>query len=575
MRVKVKSSWHVVLMLFTTALNAQTVDALYQQNRTPEYKEVISFYKNLDAQYKNARLFTEGLTDVGLPLHVFVITSDGDFSPASIKQKNKAVLLINNGIHPGEPDGIDASMVLSKRLLSGDPGALRNTVVCIIPVYNIDGVLNRGCCSRANQNGPEQYGFRGNAQNLDLNRDFIKCDSRNAQSFTSIFQKWDPDVFIDTHVSDGADYQYVLTLIATQKDKLTPSLGQYLDQKMLPEMYRLMKEQGEEMSPYVDTYKETPDSGLVGFLETPRFATGYAALFNTLGFTTETHMLKPYTSRVESTIRFLDMIVAYAGSNSSEILLQRKKAKQECELKQQFPLAWVRDTTKADKFLFKGYEAAYKPSVISGFKRLHYNREKPYTKEIDFWNTYRALLTVQKPKAYVIPQCWQKAVERLKLNEVQLTTLKSDTVINVTAYYIVDFKTSPRAYEGHYLHSQVKVRRDVQQLKFYKGDYLVNTSQERARYIVETMEPEATDSYFNWGFFDPILQQKEWFSDYVFEDMAEQLLEKDSVLRSSFNEAKAKDKAMVEDHFQQLYFIYKNSPYFEKSYMRYPVYRIE
>lgn len=555
--------------------NAQPVEQLYLQNKTPQYEEVISFYQKLDKQYKSAKLITEGLTDAGIPLHLFVISGDGDFNPATAHAKNKCVLLINNGIHPGEPDGIDAGMLFAKQILSNrDKNVLKNIFICIIPIYNIDGSLNRGCCSRANQNGPQEYGFRGNAQNLDLNRDFIKCDSRNAMSFTQLFQKWNPDLFVDTHVSDGADYQYVLTLIATQKDKLTPSLGNYLDKKMLPALYKNMEARNISMTPYVDTYKDIPDSGIVGFLETPRFASGYAALFNTIGFITETHMLKPYQKRVEATLQFLQMITSYANTNATEILRERKAAIAECMNKTEFPLQWKLDSTKFEIIKFKGYAADYKLSTISGLQRLAYDRTKPFEKDIRYFNSYVPSLSITKPKAYIIPQSWQRVVERLKANGVVMEKISNDTTITVESSYIDDYKTGQRAYEGHYVHNNVKLRTEKQEKHFLKGDYIIYTNQSRIRYIIETLEPQATDSYFNWGFFDAILQQKEWFSDYVFEDIAEALIKKDSSLKQKLEDAKAKDSTMVNNHFQQLYFIYKNSPYFEKSYLRYPVYRL-
>ncbi|MCB0684129.1 MAG: hypothetical protein KDC32_24970, partial [Saprospiraceae bacterium] len=128
---------------------------------------------------------TYGDTDAGFPLHLAILSIDGDFDPVSLRKKGKRILFINNAIHPGEPCGVDATMMLLQDYLL-DPArreALENVVVIAIPFYNIGGGLNRGSFSRANQEGPIEYGFRGNARNLDLNRDFIKCDSRNARTF--------------------------------------------------------------------------------------------------------------------------------------------------------------------------------------------------------------------------------------------------------------------------------------------------------------------------------------------------------------------------------------------------------
>jgi len=269
------------------------------RNITATYKETIDFYKELDAKYDQMQLLDCGPTDIGKNLNLVVLSNDKVFDPEEIRRNNKRILLINNGIHPGEPEGIDASMMLARDLLSKN-SIPRDVIICIIPVYNIDGMLNRGT-SRPNQNGPESYGFRGNYQNLDLNRDFIKTDSKNSRSFQEIFNCWQPEVFVDNHTSNGADYQYVMTLIHPQKDKLDPILSDYVSNLMIPDLYDGMKNSGFEMIPYVNSVEESPDAGITGFLETQRYSTGYAALHNTIGFMPETHMLKPFAKRVEST----------------------------------------------------------------------------------------------------------------------------------------------------------------------------------------------------------------------------------------------------------------------------------
>ncbi len=565
-----------LLLLIPACIISQDVTTYYLQNKSAEWKEAISFYKNLDLKYTEAKLFEEGITDAGKPLHLFVISSDGDFNPELIRKKNKCIVFINNAIHPGEPDGVDASILFAKNMLSNaaNKKLLQHVVVCIVPVFNIDGALNRNCCSRANQNGPERYGFRGNYQNLDLNRDFIKCDTKNTKSLTKILRQWNPDLFIDTHVSDGADYQHVLTLIATQKDKLTPTLGNFLDKQMLPVLYSEMEKKGISMCPYVDTFKETPDSGITGFLETPRFASGYAALFNTIGFVTETHMLKPFAQRVEATLKFLEMITEYANNNATTLLDVRKKSVEECLSNSVFPVSWTLDTSKKEMIPFKGYEAEYNPSSVTAGQRLFYNHKKPYEKEIPFYNSYKPVVEIQKPKAYFVPQCWDRVIERLKLNGVKMSTIKNDTVILVETYFIDDYKSSARPYEGHHLKTTVVLRKEKQNIHFFTGDYIIYTNQTCNRYIIETLEPQGVDSYFTWGFFDATLQQKEWFSDYVFEEMADSILKNNERLNTQFQQQKATDSTFAKDNFNQLYFIYKNSEYFEKSYMRYPVYRL-
>lgn len=546
----------------------------FEQNNdvTATYNELIGFYKALDQKYDQMQMLDYGQTDIGKHLNLVILSRDKVFDPVLIRNQNKRILLINNGIHPGEPEGIDASMMLARNMLEKNT-VPRDVVICIIPVYNIDGMLNRGL-SRVNQNGPQAYGFRGNYQNLDLNRDFIKGDSKNSRSFQEIFNLWQPEVFIDNHTSNGADYQYVITLIPTQKDKLNPVLSEYLSSRMLPDLYSKMKDSGFEMTPYVNSIEENPDSGIIGFLETPRYSTGYAALHNTIGFMPETHMLKPYNQRVKSTYQFMQTVMEIVQRDADLIAENRRKADSGVKLQAFFPLQWNLDDKKFSLFSFKGYEAKYKTSEVSALPRLYYDRNVPYEKDIRVFDHYVPSLLVEKPLAYIIPQSWQKVIDLLALNGVQMKRLAADTDIEADMYYIEDHKTASRPFEGHYLHSELKLRTESQKLSFYEGDYIVYVNQAQNRYIVETLEPQGVDSFFTWNFFDSVLGQKEHFSDYVFEDEAAKLLKEDKKLTARLEAEKGKNPELSKSAGSQLNWIYSHSKHQEKTYMRYPVGRL-
>jgi hypothetical protein len=542
------------------------------KNYTATYSEVIAYYQKLSKLHPQMKLFNYGATDVGKPLTLVVLSRDGVFDPKLVKKQNKRVLLINNGIHPGEPEGIDASMMLCRDLLK-KKALPKNVVICIIAVYNIDGCLNRGL-SRINQNGPRAYGFRGNYRNLDLNRDFIKADSKNALAFEQILNTWNPEVFLDNHTSDGADYQYVMTLIETQKDKQNPILADYTSKTLSPELYRRMKISGYEMTPYVESEDKSPDNGIVSFLETPRFATGYTSQHNIISYITETHMLKAFDKRVYATYDFEQNLIDIYERDAKLIGELKHKADEQVKQQQTFALNWDLDKDHVDSLTFKGFEAGYKASEVSGLQRLYYDRAKPYTKTIKYFDNYKVSATVDKPLAYVIPQAWGKVIDLYKLNNVAMRRLVHDTTLNLQMYYIGDYKTPQRPYEGHYLHSNVKLNPVEMSVKFYAGDYVVYTNQSLNRYIVETLEPQGVDSFFAWNFFDSVLGQKEGFSNYVFEDVAADLLKNDPELKKKLDDEKLKDPKLAGSAQAQLTFVYRNSPYFEKTYLRYPIGRI-
>ncbi|WP_395627191.1 M14 family metallopeptidase [Daejeonella sp.] len=560
----------ILLFLAVCIQNAWAQVIPFEKNNklSATYQELVEFYTLLDQKYDQMRVIDYGPTDIGKPLQLIVLSKDKVFDPVLIRKQNKRILLINNGIHPGEPEGIDASMMLVRDLLEKN-SIPDNVVICIIPIYNIDGMLNRGL-SRVNQNGPEAYGFRGNYQNLDLNRDFIKSDSQNSRSFQKIFTTWQPDVFMDNHTSNGADYQYIMTLIPSQKDKLNSVLSNYLSTKMLPELYTKMKESGYDLTPYVNSMGETPESGIVGFLETPRYSSGYAALHNTIGFIPETHMLKPFDQRVKSTQQFMVHVISTIQKDAVIIGETKRKADEAVKNQELFPLRWTLNTDTFSTFSFKGFEAKYKTSEVSGKSRLYYDRNEPFERDIKVFDDYRPSLTVNKPIAYVIPQAWQKVIELLQLNGVEMKRLRADVALDLEMYYIEDYKNGSTPYEGRYLKSQVKLKAEMRKVNFYEGDYLVFTDQIKNRYIIETLEPQATDSFFAWNFFDSTLGQKEHFSDYVFEDVAAQLLKDDPKLAEDLKLEKLKNLA----NFSALDWVYRNSKYYEKTHKRYPIGRL-
>ncbi|MEK7227237.1 MAG: M14 family metallopeptidase, partial [Bacteroidota bacterium] len=563
--------------LVSMAASSQSITTRFEKSggkETPTYHEIIDWWKKLDEKSGKIKMLTMGMTDAGYPLHLIVVANNGDYNFDNIRKNNKRVILINNGIHPGEPDGIDASMLLARDIITGKIKNPDNIVLAIIPVYNIGGCLNRSANYRVDQNGPEEFGSRGNSQNLDLNRDFIKCDSKEAKAFAEIFHLTDPDVFLDNHVSNGADYQHVMTLICTQHNKLGGVLGEFMNKNFEPGLYADMKAKGYDLIPYVNSFSDTPDSGWPEFFEGPRYSSGYAALWHTFSFVAETHMLKPYDQRVKATYELMKSFIDFTAQNSTTIKLLREQTKLSVKNQTEFPTSWSLDRSQSSKRIYKGYTAVRKPSEVSGLPRLFYDRSKPYEKEIPFFNFYKPGNFIQKPKAYVIPQGWNKVIELLKANKVTMTQLKKDSLIEVEIYRIDDYKTTPRQYEMHHINSDVKSSVTVQKLQFRKGDYYIPMNQVANRFLMETLEPTAADSYFAWNFFDGILGQKEGYSGYVFEDIAADYLKNNQWLKDKLEQKRITDTAFAKNGRAQLNFVYENSPWFEPDYLRYPVFRI-
>ncbi len=562
----------LILILFSSILIGQ-IPLKYNENITPTYDEAISWFQLLDKKYKKAKLITYGKTDIGKPLHLFVISADKDFDPQAYRSKGKCMVMINNAIHPGEPCGVDASIKIADDLLRKNK-IPKNVIIGIIPTYNIGGILNRNSTTRANQNGPKEYGFRGNARNLDLNRDFIKLDSENAKSITKIFHEWNPDFFIDTHTTNGADYQHIMTMISPHPLNFPPVLQDFVKSELMPNLYSSMDEVGYPMVPYVTSVKNTPDTGLRSGVGSPRYSNGYGTLFNTFSFISEAHMFKTYAERVKSTIAFLNTVLDYAKTNSDKIINLRYKANESIKSQEIFTLTWEMDTTKFDLINFDGFEAGYKPSKVTGYERLYYDRSKPWSKKIPVYNYFTPGIQITKPDYYILPQAWGEVIERLKLNNIEFNRLCKDTVITGEMYFIKDVGNPKVPFNGHFVHSKIEIEKVTKTKQFYTGDLLIPMNQIGNRYIIEVLEPQARDSFFRWNFFDSILDQREYFSPYVFEETAEKMLENDADLKMEFEELKSNDEEFAKNSRAQLFWLYKRSPNFEADYRLYPIMRV-
>jgi len=547
-------------------------------NQTTSWHDCIPFYEKLAATFPQILQFMQiGVSDNGIPMHAGVVSGDGVFDREAIQKAGRPIFFNNNGIHPGEPEGIDACMALVRDFCIQPERltALGKTVFLFIPIYNVDGCQNRQNTSRVNQDGPEMFGFRANGRNLDLNRDFIKCDSLAAQVFNQFFSAWQPDVMVDTHTSNGADYSYTMTLIQTQADKLGGELGEFLRHSMVPAIYQDMAARGWPTCPYVNPVKITPDEGIEDFLEVPRFSTGYAALHHTIGFMPETHMLKPYAERYASMRQLLEAVLAFTVQHSAQIQTLRAAAKQAAQSKAAWPIHWQADHTRPSSFRFKGYQAVYSPSKLGNYMRLSYDRSQPWEKEIPYYDNFIADITIKAPQAYLIPQAWREVIQRLAWNQVEMQRLDKDQTIEVQSYHIETVNSRPSAYEGHLFHDQISLSTHTEAIQAKAGDVLVFLNQPNARYAVETLEPQAHDSFFRWGFFNSILEKKEHFSDYVFEDSAAEMLEAEPELRKKFDQWKLAHSELLGNQEQVLSFIYtQGKRHHEPEWRRYPVYAV-
>ena len=550
----------------------------YEQNYTPTYSEVIEMYQLLDKNYENAVLIEKGLTDCGKPLHLFVINSEPEFNPDKIRQQGKSILLINNGIHPGEPEGIDASLWFADDILRNKDDMaklLEKTVIIIIPVYNIGGHLNRSAFNRSGQTTPYETGFRGNYANLDLNRDFTKCDSENAKSFSKIFTEWNPDIFLDTHTTNGSNHQYSITLIQPSPALFPPVMEKFIRNKLVPDLYSGMKKGDYVLIPYVDYFYDDPKNGIAASLGGPRFSSGFAGLFHSYGMMTENQIYRDFPDRVKSCYQFIQVLAEFTAENSKTIRKTRQVGIKESLAMKKYPVSFVPDTTQFRMIEFKGFEVLKEQiSPVTDLPRFGYDITKPYTAQVKYFDEFKKTEFVDVPEFYILPQSYPEIIEKLDLLKISYSRLKSDSLISLTVDYIDDFSSPVKPYNGHFYHDKVVTHSEKQQVQFYADDLLIPVRQEKIKYLLEMFEPKASDSFFRWNFFDNVLDQREYFSSYGFEENAMKYLDEHPEFKVEFHEVRVQDSTLIGNHRAQLAWIYNNSEWLEKTWKRYPVGKI-
>ena len=542
-------------------------------NETPSYPELIEILTNLADSSDVIELFNMGSSDYGLPIYLCMVNGSRDSLSTFKKARKETTILFNNAIHPGEPDGINAMLIWLKQVSVNPEVLIKLPVIAFIPAYNVGGMMNRSGNSRANQNGPLEYGFRGNAQNLDLNRDFIKMDSKNAFTFTRIFHAIDPDIFVDNHVSNGADYQYTLTYIANLEDRMSPSIKKITHESLLPNLKKALKTNYQiDLFPYVDLIGKTPEQGITSFNDLPRYSMGYASLFHSIGFTVETHMLKPFPSRVRATYAFMDEIIKWTATHKVLIEKSRNQARDYTSSNSYLLSNYNRVDESHDSILFLGYEHSFPKNKITGLKRLKYDTSAPYKRHIPLLNAFRPMDTISVPEMYFVGRQEKDVIKRLKANKVEMTKIKKDTVMNLGVFRVIEFESSTKPYEGHFQLKNPSIEKDNQLVNLKRGDCVISAKQKNALFIHSVLQPEAEDSYLVWNFFDSYLQQKEYFSSYVFVDKIEEILKGNPTLKKKYKAKLKEDEEFRSSEWNQLYFIYKNSPYFEPTFSVLPIY---
>ncbi|MBT8380768.1 MAG: hypothetical protein KJO59_00265 [Ignavibacteria bacterium] len=557
---------------------------------TADYEQTMIYFQNLAEYSEFAEFHSFGVSGQMREIKYLLVTKekneDRQMSSISwVRELFKPVVLIINGIHSGEIEGKDASMILMREILitKEKEYLLDSLNMIVVPIFNIDGHERKSKYNRINQNGPEEMGWRTTAQNLNLNRDWMKADTPEMQWMLKLITSFNPDFAIDTHATDGADYQYTITYSVEWSKNIYHSTGEWLEKIFIPYLEKGVEEKGFLVHPYVflKNWRKGLDDGLIYWPATPRFSTGYFALRNKPSLLIETHMIKPYKERVFATKAMIETTLDIIYSNASGLINLNKEADEQsinifCKKDSYFPLSYDR-SENYELINFKGYEYYWKPSDISGKEKLVYtSKKKDFSAK--YYNDVIVTDSVKVPHGYFIPLEWQFLAEKMKSEhnvefKVQNSKPNNRAQVIVEKYKFFNVKFDEFSYEGRQrVNFDLEVIQD--EINLEQEMIYIPTDQKSVRVIVNLLEPQSGDSYVRWGFMNQIFEQKEYYEDYVMEKVAVEMLTKDPELKKEFETKLKIDEAFRNDPRARLDFFYERSPYYDEQKNVYPILRV-
>ena len=547
--------------------------------KTPRYAETIEYFKKFEKHSPFARLISIGKSAEGRDIFVLIVSKDRAFSPELAHKTGKVVVFIQSGIHAGEIDGKDASMILLREILitKEKSNYLDNVILLVMPIFNVDGHERMSPYNRINQNGPDEMGWRTNAQNLNLNRDYMKADSPELKAWLKFFNKWLPHIFVDCHVTDGADYQYTITYSCERYGNVHPLLGDWIKEKFVPFLEAEVQQKGYLIAPYVWFKDDEIKNGIIDGVTSPRLSTGYVAIQNRIALLIETHMLKDYKTRVFATLTMLDAVIRKANQVGKELVdlikMVDNKTIEEIGIKKNYLSLKFQASQDFVPFNFKGIKYIKIPSKISGKERIIYTGEK-FEVEIPLFNKPIAIDSVKAPEFYIIPRAYFNIIEILKLHGVKVEIFESPQKFLVEKYRFSENPTwQRRPFEGRIM-LNTSYETFIDTFITENGDFKIPTDQRTIRVILNLLEPKSSDSFVSWGFFNSIFERKEYYEDYVMEKLADEMYNANENLRKEFEEKLKSDSTFFNSPEERLEFFYRRSPYFDKQWLVYPVVRV-
>ncbi|WP_433950367.1 M14 family metallopeptidase [Brevundimonas bullata] len=536
---------------------------------SPSYADTRAWFDRLDAASDLIRIEQFGVSPEGRPLYAVIASKDG-----ATLDPSKPVLLAQAGIHPGEIDGKDAGMMLLRDMaFYGKDGLLDRANLILIPILSVDGHERTGPYSRPNQRGPRNQGWRHTATNQNLNRDFMKLDQAEMQAVMGLIHKYQPDLYVDIHVTDGIDYQYDVTYGYNGEDGVwsrSPAIAKWLDDAFKPEMNAALEAQGHIPGELVfaiddrDPKKGMNDGGLG-----ERYSNGWGSAAHVPTILIENHSLKPHEQRVLGTYVFLEEALKVLAEKSQTLraAISADRALRPAEL----PANFKGDEQPTRMRPFKGILYDTYDSAASGRPELRWlGQPDPELWQVPYFGSH-STLTLKRPTAYWVPSYRADLIERLKMHGVQMETLDAPRTVAVDMLRLVDPKVSGRTNEGHVPITVSEVRTEAQDWTFPVGSVRVPTDQPMGDVAILLLEPQSSESFFAWGMFPEVLNRVEYIEAYAIAPLAEKMLAADPALKAEFEAKLAAEPAFAADGDARLAWFYERTPFYDQRFRLYPV----